>query len=39
MFRRTRDAVSKALGEFSGMSADAVRRQRQDKFMEIGRNL
>jgi acetyl-CoA carboxylase carboxyl transferase subunit alpha len=39
MFRRTRDAVSKALGEFSGMSADAVRRQRQDKFLEIGRNL
>jgi acetyl-CoA carboxylase carboxyl transferase subunit alpha len=39
MFRRTRDAVSKALGEFSGMSADAVRRERQDKFLEIGRNL
>jgi len=39
MFRRTRDAVSKALGEFSGMSADAIRRQRQDKFLEIGRNL
>jgi acetyl-CoA carboxylase carboxyl transferase subunit alpha len=39
MFRRTRDAVNKALGEFSGMSADAIRRQRQDKFLEIGRNL
>jgi acetyl-CoA carboxylase carboxyl transferase subunit alpha len=39
VFRRTRDAVSKALGEFSGMSADAIRRQRQDKFLEIGRNL
>jgi acetyl-CoA carboxylase carboxyl transferase subunit alpha len=39
MFRRTRDAVSKALGEFSGMSAEAIRRQRQDKFLEIGRNL
>ena len=39
MFRRTRDAVSKALGEFSGMSADAIRRQRHDKFLEIGRNL
>jgi acetyl-CoA carboxylase carboxyl transferase subunit alpha len=38
-FRRTRDAVSKALGEFTGMSADAIRRQRQDKFLEIGRNL
>ena len=39
MFRRTRDAVTKALGEFSGMSADAVRRQRHDKFLEIGRNI
>jgi acetyl-CoA carboxylase carboxyl transferase subunit alpha len=38
-FRRTRDAVSKALGEFTEMSADAVRRQRQEKFLEIGRNL
>jgi acetyl-CoA carboxylase carboxyl transferase subunit alpha len=38
-FRRTRDAVSKALGEFTEMSADAVRRQRQEKFLEIGRSL
>ena len=39
MFRRTRDAVTKALSEFSGMSPDAVRRQRHDKFLEIGRNI
>jgi acetyl-CoA carboxylase carboxyl transferase subunit alpha len=38
-FRRTRDAVSKALGEFTEMSADAVRRQRQEKYLEIGRSL
>jgi len=39
MFRRLGDAVAKALGEFSGMSAETVRRQRHDKFLEIGRNL
>jgi acetyl-CoA carboxylase carboxyl transferase subunit alpha len=38
-FRRTREAVSKALGELTEMSADAVRRQRQEKFLEIGRSL
>jgi acetyl-CoA carboxylase carboxyl transferase subunit alpha len=38
-FRRTRDAVSKALGEFTEMSGDAVRRQRQEKYLEIGRSL
>ena len=27
------------LREFSGQSADAIRRQRQEKFLEIGRNL
>jgi acetyl-CoA carboxylase carboxyl transferase subunit alpha len=39
MFKRTADAVSKALGEFAGLSADAIRRQRQEKFLEIGRTL
>ncbi|KAB2912533.1 MAG: acetyl-CoA carboxylase carboxyltransferase subunit alpha [Hyphomicrobiaceae bacterium] len=39
MFKRTGDAIAKALGEFSGMSPDAVRRQRHEKFLEIGRNL
>jgi acetyl-CoA carboxylase carboxyl transferase subunit alpha len=39
MFKRTADAVSKALGEFSEMSADAIRRQRQEKFLEIGRTI
>jgi len=37
--RRTGDAVAKALGEFSGLSPDAVRRQRHDKFLAIGRSL
>jgi acetyl-CoA carboxylase carboxyl transferase subunit alpha len=37
--KRTGDAIAKSLGEFSAMSADAVRRQRQEKFLEIGRNL
>jgi acetyl-CoA carboxylase carboxyl transferase subunit alpha len=38
-FRQARDAISKALGEFAEMGADAVRRQRHDKFLEIGRKL
>jgi acetyl-CoA carboxylase carboxyl transferase subunit alpha len=38
-FRRTGDAVAKALGEFSGLAPDAVRRQRHDKFLAIGRSL
>jgi acetyl-CoA carboxylase carboxyl transferase subunit alpha len=39
IFKRTGDAVAKALNEFSGMSADAIRRQRHEKFLEIGRDL
>ena len=38
-FRRTGDAIARALGEFTGMSAEAIRRQRHEKFLEIGRNL
>jgi acetyl-CoA carboxylase carboxyl transferase subunit alpha len=37
--RRTGDAVAKALGELSGLTPDAVRRQRQEKFLGIGRSL
>ena len=39
IFKRTSDAVARALSEFAGLSPDAVRRQRHDKFLEIGRNL
>ena len=38
MFSRAGDAVAKAFGEF-GLSPDAVRRQRHDKFLEIGRDI
>jgi acetyl-CoA carboxylase carboxyl transferase subunit alpha len=39
VLRRTGDAVAKALGEFSGLSPEAIRRQRHDKFLGIGRSL
>jgi acetyl-CoA carboxylase carboxyl transferase subunit alpha len=39
IFRRAGDAVARALGEFAGMSPEAIRRQRHEKFLEIGRNL
>jgi acetyl-CoA carboxylase carboxyl transferase subunit alpha len=39
VFRRTGDAVAKALAELSALSPDAVRRQRHDKYLAIGRNL
>jgi acetyl-CoA carboxylase carboxyl transferase subunit alpha len=39
VFRRTGDAVAKAFAEFSGLSPDALRRQRADKYLAIGRNL
>jgi acetyl-CoA carboxylase carboxyl transferase subunit alpha len=38
-FKRAGDAIAKSLGEFAGMSSEAIRRQRQDKFLAIGRNL
>jgi acetyl-CoA carboxylase carboxyl transferase subunit alpha len=37
--RRTGDAVAKALGELSSLGPDAVRRQRHDKYLGIGRSL
>ena len=39
MLERTGDAVAKALGEFSGLSPEAIRRQRHEKFLAIGRDL
>lgn len=39
IFKRTSDAIARAFSEFAGMSPDAIRRQRHDKFLEIGRNL
>ena len=37
--KRTGDAIAKALAEFAGLSAEAIRRQRHEKFLGIGRNL
>ncbi len=39
IFKRTGDAISNALSEFAGMSTEAVRRQRHEKYLEIGRSL
>jgi acetyl-CoA carboxylase carboxyl transferase subunit alpha len=39
VFRRTGDGIAKAFAELSGLSADALRRQRHDKYLAIGRNL
>jgi len=39
MFKRTGDGIARALAEFTGMSPEAIRRQRQEKFLEIGRGL
>jgi acetyl-CoA carboxylase carboxyl transferase subunit alpha len=39
MMKRVGEAISKALAEFEGKSPAEVRRQRQDRFLEIGRSL
>jgi acetyl-CoA carboxylase carboxyl transferase subunit alpha len=39
VFRRTGDIVARALNEFSRMDSDAIRRQRHEKFLAIGRGL
>jgi acetyl-CoA carboxylase carboxyl transferase subunit alpha len=39
IFKRTGDAVASAYREFAGMSPEAIRRQRHEKFLAIGRNL
>jgi acetyl-CoA carboxylase carboxyl transferase subunit alpha len=39
IIKRTGDAIAGAYREFAGMSPDAIRRQRHEKFLGIGRNL
>ena len=39
IFKRAGDAIAKALTELTALSPDAVRRQRHEKFLEIGRSL
>jgi acetyl-CoA carboxylase carboxyl transferase subunit alpha len=39
MMKRVGDAIAKALAEFEGKSPAEIRRQRQDRFLEIGRSL
>ncbi len=39
VFRRTGDAVAKAFAELSSFNPDALRRQRADKYLAIGRTL
>src|SRR5262245_14927582 len=39
VFRRTGDAVAKALAEVSSLNAEGVRRQRHEKYLAMGRNL
>lgn len=36
---KTGDAIAKALAEFSDMSATQIRKQRHDRFLDIGRDL
>ncbi len=35
----TGEAIARALGEFSGLDADEIRRRRREKFLAIGRSL
>jgi len=39
IFKRTGEAIAKGLAEFAGMNPEGVRRQRHEKYLEIGRNL
>jgi acetyl-CoA carboxylase carboxyl transferase subunit alpha len=39
VFKWTRDALVKALGEFDGMRPDEICKQRHEKFLAIGRDL
>ena len=39
VFRRTGDIVARAFNELSRLDADAIKRQRQDKYLAIGRGL
>jgi acetyl-CoA carboxylase carboxyl transferase subunit alpha len=37
--RATGDAIARALGEFAGKTPEAIREQRHERFLAIGRNL
>jgi len=37
ILKRTGDAIAKAFSDFAGMSPEAIRRQRHEKFLAIGR--
>ncbi len=37
--KRVGDAIAKVLAEFDGKSPGEIRRQRQDRFLQIGRTL
>lgn len=39
IMRATGDAIDKALEEFDGKAPEDIRRQRHDRFLQIGRNL
>lgn len=39
IMKATGDAIARALAEFDGKTPEEVRRQRQDRFMEIGKSL
>jgi acetyl-CoA carboxylase carboxyl transferase subunit alpha len=39
VFRRTGDAVAKALAEISSLNPEGIRRQRHEKYLAMGRNL
>jgi len=39
MIAATGDAIAHALGELSGLDGDAIRKQRRQKFLDIGRRL
>ena len=37
MIANTGEAISQALGELEQMDSDAIRKQRRQKFLDIGR--
>jgi acetyl-CoA carboxylase carboxyl transferase subunit alpha len=39
MIAATGDAIAQALAELKGMDGDAIRKQRRQKFLDIGRKL
>ncbi len=39
MISATGEAIAQAFGDLSGLDADAIRRQRRQKFLDIGRKL